>query len=145
MAWCTVEDILAALPEADVLGLVDDEGAGTLDAERLARVDTAIAEAGSLVDAHVAGKLVGVLAVPDILRLKCRDLAVYNLYRRRFPTAVPDSVTRDYREALRLLEAIRDGKLQLGAESAVAPGVYRTNKTRDDRLFSTELLGRFGA
>ena len=59
---------------------------------------------------------------------------------------MPDSMQMRYKNALKLLENIRDGKISLGidtAEAAAEPGEYKTNKTASDRVFSRGVLDKF--
>ncbi|KRC20168.1 DUF1320 domain-containing protein [Acidovorax sp. Root219] len=89
----------------------------------LARVQDAVAEAGALIDGHLAQ---GGYALPldlssgsagkTMLTAWARAISRYLLNRNRVSEESKDPVVRDYRDALRLLGQVAQGKLKLGAE-----------------------------
>ncbi len=111
MAYCTLEDILGAIDEADVIEYTDDDDAGVVDTDR---VDQAIEMAGVTIDAYIGGRYqVPVDPVPDLIKRLCVDLAVYEICSRR--SDPPENRETKRQQAIRLLEKI-------GAGAAVIPG-----------------------
>lgn len=93
----------------------------------LARIAQVIAETDRLMDAHLALRLsLPVAPVPLVLTRIARAVVRYDLHKDRITDAKTDPVARDYYDALRLLEAIRDGKVSVGPAdpaSADAPTI----------------------
>jgi phage gp36-like protein len=115
VAYCTLEDMEKALPSQAVTQLTDDEGDGTRVQER---VDEAIAKADGEIDTYLGGRYaVPLSSVPEIVRSCSVDISVYHLYKRKVEEVPP---TRDdaYRNALRVLREIRDGKMKLPVAEA---------------------------
>lgn len=92
--------------------------------EALARVNQAIEETDALVDAYIRKRVtaVPVLPVPSILTRIARAIVRYELHRHRISDANTDPIARDYRDAIKTLEAIRDGKVTLGGTDPAAAG-----------------------
>ena len=127
MAYCTQTDIeQTRIPTATLVDLTDDVGLGVVDT---GVVDAAIAEAGELIDAHLRPRYtLPLAAVPPVLRGIAADIAAYVLYGRRQDTLeTPERVAAAYRDAVRRLTDIRDGRLDIGleetAEAEAAPEI----------------------
>jgi phage gp36-like protein len=118
VAYCTIDDLKERLPEAKLVELVDDEGAGALTPKGQQRIDRAIADAGSEIDGYCMARYpVPFEPVPAIIRKLAVDIALYNLFSRRgFDEESPDRiiVTR-YRDAVRLLQNLAQGLVTIGA------------------------------
>lgn len=89
----------------------------------LVRIQDAVTDAGALIDAHLAqGGYALPLVLPPIsagrtmLTAWARAISRYVLNRNRVSEESKDPVVRDYRDALRLLGQVAQGKLKLGAE-----------------------------
>lgn len=116
-----------------------DEIAGADRAK--ARIQTAVDETNALIDAHLARRVkVPRDAVPVVLVQIARAIVRYELHKHLIAAEGTHPVVRDYKEKMRLLESIRDGKVTLGAEDP--EGANRTR--RDDiRIKSdTKVFGR---
>ena len=91
----------------------------------LARITQVIVETAELMDGYLAARLSLPLSpVPLTLTRVARAVVRYELHKDRVTDAKVDPIARDYYDALRLLEAIRDGKVTVGAgdpTSADAP------------------------
>jgi phage gp36-like protein len=112
VAYCTLDDIKKALPETTLRNLTDDERLGRINQGRL---DEAIARADGEIDTYLGGRYAVPLSpsdIPDIVRSCSVDISVYHLYKRKVEEVPP---TRDdaYRNALRVLREVRDGKMKL--------------------------------
>ena len=143
--YCALSDIIDQVPEQKVIELTDDENLGEVNQ---ARVDKAIATAGSIIDGYLRGRYTLPLAtVPELIETISVDISVFKLYERRREMDMPESLTNCYKNAVKLLEQIQKGLISLGIEAEAsasgAGGSYKTNKTADDREFSKEKLKTF--
>ena len=141
MAYCTKSDILNQVEEEILIGLTDDEDLGSVDDDVVTR---AIADADSTVDAYCQGfYTVPLSPVPDKIRQISVDIAIYNLFSRRDDTA-PEIRKDRHREALRFLEKVAGGKVELGSAT---PAPNTTGKTVEiessDRIFSRDKMSGF--
>jgi len=131
MAYCSLEDLKKALPEASLIQLTDDESLGAVNEER---VSEAISKADGEIDGYIGGRYsVPLSTVPDVIRRCSVSIAVYLLYTRTMED-VPDTRRGDYKDALRILERIQDGKmtLNLSDSSDFAFGVVISSHFEDD-------------
>lgn len=144
MPYCTIEDIKKLLPEADLVQLTDDEGAGTINPQRL---EEAIAQADAEIDAYLSGKYAVPLApVPALVKKLSADIAVYNLYSRRLEQ-IPETRAERHRNAVRMLEGIARGTISVGAATAPTPsagaGGPEATRTADERTFTKTTMEGF--
>lgn len=89
-----------------------------------ARIIQAIDEASSVVDGYLARRYTLPLATtPGILVTWARAIVRYKLHSDRITDDRTDPVARDYRDAIRFLELVANGKFSLGVEDPTAgPG-----------------------
>lgn len=145
MAYCTLTDLQAVIPQEDLIQLTDDLGAGVIDTTV---VDALAADAAELIDGYLRGRYALPLAlVPGIVRQVAVDLTTYRLYCRRMPT-VPEGIAARQANAQKLLDAIQKGVLTLGASAALSDqAVVATSGgavvSAPDRLFSRETLAGY--
>lgn len=144
MRYCALADLQLAIPAQTLVWLSDDSPEAT--EINLPVVEEAVRSAEELVDAHLRGRhLLPLDPVPTVVKDMTVNLARHWLYARRPEgSELPDAVTRTYKAALSMLEAIRDGKLTIGAPSGTAqaePGEVKVRTPR--RVFDSDLLGRF--
>lgn len=144
MAYLTPEDLVAQVPDHQLLELADDDGDGVPDAAVLA---AAIAAAEATVDGYLQARYRLPLApVPAVLVRLARDLAVWELWSRRdTPGVETRPVYLRWKEALRFLEKLATGEVLLGVEpqpeQAGAPA--RVERGAADRVFTRESLKGF--
>jgi len=141
LAYCTIEDLRADFPE-EWLAQTSDDDVGAYADETV--VGKAIAHADADIDMWLADVCtVPFAVVPDAVKYISAELAFYYLYRRRFNNQVPDWVREMRNEAENRLAKIKAGELSLGevAEQSTAAAV--TNKTADDRMFTSDVLDGF--
>lgn len=155
MSYCTLDDLKKAMSEASIIQCTDDEALGPTaldpdDPEQAAimdRINGAISDADELIDGYLRGRyILPLTSTPKLLTRCALDLVSFYLYGRRLDLEMPDSMQMRYKNALKLLESIRDGKISIGIEAAdgnVEPGEYKTNKTSSDKLFSKKVLDAF--
>jgi len=113
-----------------------------------------LAEARAYADAQVDARLrqrysLPLASVPREIKDWSLALARHWLYSRR-PEGqeLPPAVTQAAQEALKALDAVRDGKMSLAIASApggetLAPEEGRVRVVAPDRLFTADLLSRY--
>ena len=148
MRYCSLADLQLAIPAQTLIWLSDDDESAT--AMNQAVVEEAVRQAEELVDAHLRGRYILPLGgadapVPSVVKDMTVNLARHWLYARRPEgSELPDAVTRTYKSSLQMLEAIRDGKLTIGAptgEAAPEPGEMKVRAR--PRRFNSDLLDRY--
>ena len=137
MAYCDDHDIVLRQPEIDLVKLTDDRGLGEVNQEVLAGAKE---DADSIIDSHISGRLdVPLSPVPKLIRRLSVDLTLHFLHQRRGL----DTYKGRYDDARGILEEIRAGRLVIGVEDDDDESAFfYTNKTKEDREFNDEVLGR---
>ncbi|UDM18422.1 gp436 family protein [Vogesella sp. XCS3] len=149
MRYCSLADLQLAMPLATLIQLSNDTMVEYGQPEltlNLAVVEEAVHQGEELVDAHLRGRYnLPLDPVPSMVKNMTVNLARHWLYARRPEgSELPDAVTRTYKSALQMLEAIRDGKLTIGVptgEAAPEPGEMKVRAR--PRRFSSNLLDRY--
>jgi phage gp36-like protein len=145
--YCSLTDLQLALNPVTLLQLCDDAGAGSFVASPTPNgaynnLVAAINAADTLIDGYLSGRYtVPFTTVPSLVKQLSIDLTVCNLYGRHRESDPPDGISQKRKDAVKTLEAIKGETINLPGESIREPGVVKTNKTAEDRLFSDELLG----
>lgn len=138
------------LMEATLRG--DDRSAWTADQvseadDALRRIEDAVAQAESLIDGYLAKRGYGLPLnpVPHLVTGWARDIARYLLHKDRGGKEDSDPIVRTYRDALKFLQQIADGKFSLGANDPVAsdPSSIDVRFEADENVFSREQLRGF--
>lgn len=144
MAYCEMEDITLRIPASFVSSLANDAGGDEPD---MATVERAIADADSLINAHVRSRYqVPFTTVPELIKRLSVDLSVYYLYQRKYDNDMPEPVRFRYTDAIRLLTSIGNGAMHiedLPDGAAPVPIVAKTNKRAEDKLFGRSTLDRW--
>jgi phage gp36-like protein len=115
MAYCTLDDIQGVVSDAELIQLTDD----TIPPVAIiqANVDKAIARADELIDGYLRGRYTLPLSsVSGLLRDTAVDIAAYHLFKRKKKAKLPEAVSDDYKNALKILESIQSGKIALEAD-----------------------------
>lgn len=136
--YITRQDLSDAVSLYELAQLSNDDPMSAQTEPNWNIVDRAIAYACELTDGYLMGRYnLPLEDAPSILRALCTDIARHWLHRRRINTAdFPKSLEDAYKNALKLLEQIRDGKLQLGLRTqsesmgATGAGDSATTATR---------------
>lgn len=144
MPYCTLTDLKKLIPEVAIIQMTDDEGLGAIND---ARVTEAIASADAEIDAYCGTKYaMPFTAVPDIVKKMSADIAIYNLYARQ-TEAIPETRADRYKNAIRFLRGISDGRISIGEaitpETSAVADKAATNKTDVDRIFNKDNLSGF--
>ena len=142
--YCTIEDLKKALPEAVLIRLTDDTGAGVIDE---AKTSEAITSAAEEIDTYIGGRVKLPIAgtTPPIFGKINADIAIYNLYSR-VKEDIPQTRADRYKNAVRLLEKISKGEISIGLQPLPDPpehydGAGQVNtKTK---IFDNDTLGKY--
>ena len=108
-AYVTQDDL--DLPEQDLIGLTDDDRSGAIDTDNLSAALEAASNRISLALRSRGYDLPLLAPIDPVLTDIGRDLAQYNLYSRR--KQAPDLYKDRHRDALRLLEQIASGAMEI--------------------------------
>jgi phage gp36-like protein len=141
MAYCTQDDILNLLNETALIQLTDDDGAGEIDGDKVAR---AIADADATIDAYCQDRYAIPLSpVPSKVRQISVDIAAYNLYSRS-DLEMPEIRADRNKEAIRFLEKVAEGKIKLGSATPSPANTDNTvNMDSNDRNFTRDKMSGF--
>lgn len=119
MDYCSVEDLLGQVPREKLVDLSNDVEPVT-DANgdpvlNMLTIDLAIANAGSEIEGYISARYpVPLSSVPPIIRKLAVDIAVYNLFSRKWSVEEDNNLARRYKNAVALLQRIAEGKVLLG-------------------------------
>lgn len=145
MPYCTVADILAMMPENDLIQLTDDAAQPYMVNQ--ANVDRAISDAGELIDSSLRGRYTLPLSpVPGIINTLATDVAIYRLYARRVKLTPPPGVSERYTNAQKILDQIQSGKKSIGGENTggvVTPEIGGPQFTASERTFTKDSLADY--
>ncbi len=137
--YSSLEDLRKAAPERTLQQLTDDESGAEIQGEI---VDEAIAASDEVIDAYLRGRYeLPIPETPPMLKRLSVNITLFHLYARRPEGDIPDAVQMQYKEAVRMLEKIRDGKLTIGesqGEAAPEGSVYRANKKASEKVFGND-------
>lgn len=113
--YCILDDIKGVMADAELIQLTDDTIPPA--AINVANVDKAIARADELIDGYLRGRYTLPLSsVSGLIRDLAVDIVVYNLFKRRKKNKMPEAVSDDYKNALKILENIQKGTIAIGAD-----------------------------
>jgi phage gp36-like protein len=117
MAYASAQDMKDRYPEKD-LREITDEAAIVIDDSRL---DSALVDASSQMDGYLRGRYALPLAeVPLELVVVACDMAMYKLQGLRPINDIEDA-RRRYTDAIRYLEGVSAGRIQLGLSATAQP------------------------
>jgi len=141
MSYCTQDDLLQQITEAELIELTDDAEADAVDADVVTR---AIADADATIDTYCQGRYTVPLSpVPAMIRAVSVDMAIYNLLSRK-NEEVPKTRAERNHNALRFLERVADGKIQLGAASpAPANTEHAVDIDSGTRIFTRDKMSGY--
>lgn len=116
MSYATPADAVSQLGEREVIALTDRDNLGTLDSVELQK---ALDQASGEIDLYLVGRYaIPLTVVPPLIATYCVDIARYRLSGS--DVTETDPVRTRYKDALRFLEGIRDGKNKLPADVPAA-------------------------
>lgn len=118
MNYCTYEDIQWHIPEARLVEVTDDLAPNASGEVKVAIVEKAIKESSTLIDSYVRKRFPRPFqSVPEVLRMVCVDLSIYNLYERVTELNITDGMKLRYDNAIKLLIRIANGEQDIGVDS----------------------------
>lgn len=141
MPYALAQDMIDQFGDREVIALTDRDQVGVIDSAVLAR---ALADTDAEIDSYLAGRyslpLTG--SFPALKRHAC-NMARYHLSGAEVTEV--DTVRTRYKDAIRYLESIRDGKTRLAADAAGAPATEaaRIGIVGSDRTFTSDTLADF--
>lgn len=141
MSYCGQTDILNQIDATLLLQLTDDAGVGAIDADIVTR---AIEDADATIDSYCQDRYAIPLSpVPPKIRQISVDIAIYNLYSRR-EDVVPDIRKEKNQAAIKFLERVSDGKIQLGVATLTPVNTDNSvNISGNTRIFTRNKMEGF--
>lgn len=114
--YAVKQDIVDRYGEDMLYSMTDRDSDQIMDP---AAIDRALTDASAEIDSYVSRKYrVPLVPVPDVVKEKCVDIAVYRLADR--PGAYTEERRKRYEDAIAWLKDVSDGKAALGNELAEA-------------------------
>ena len=114
MIYAAFSDLNAQFGEQEVLAITDRDGDGVADTTV---VNMALQRASNTIDAYLSPRYpLPLTAVPDQLVELCCDIARYRLVGAE--ASETDAIRTRYKDSLKTLELIRDGKIDIGLSLA---------------------------
>jgi phage gp36-like protein len=138
MAYCSEDDLLKMLPQADLADLTAESG----EAPDSLIIAEAISKAGAEIDSYLGVRYVVPLAAPpDQVTALAVDLAIYHLYSRR--SLVPPVWQQRYEAAVAFLKQAAAGQIVIVGPQGELPTVAKevTDATGAVRAFTRDTLG----
>ena len=130
-----VNGTVAQAHEVKVEGDTVVDEVNTVNSEVIAQ---AIADADAEIDAYCASQFSGLpfSSVPDIIRAKAVDIAIYHLYSRR--QGAPEWRAKRYDDAVKFLAKVSEGKISFGGdqEAIADAGGPEASTDSDDAVFT---------
>ena len=111
----------------------------------LARIVDAVNQADGLIDGYLRQRryALPLFPVPRLVAEWSRAIARYYLHRNSITDERSDPIARDYRDALRQLQQVVDGKLSLGPEDPQAPKTEGVQISAAERVWDRNTLRDF--
>ena len=112
MPYCTQQDLIDRFGEAELIQLTDRNQLGLIDGQV---TDRAIGDASAEIDGYLAGRYdLPLMETPQTLvRMAC-DVARYYLFDDR----APEQIKTRYDNAIRYLNAVAKGDINIGVSAA---------------------------
>lgn len=148
MRYCSLADLQKAISAQTLIWLSNDDPEATAIEE--ITVEWAIGEAEQVIDGYIRERYpVPFEQTPTLVKSWAVAIARHNLYcRRPDGQELPEAVVRTYKDALKMLELVRDRKISLGIaegdqahESQPANGGLRVRAPK--KRFGDDMLGKF--
>lgn len=141
MPYTTTIEITKVIQTATLAQLTNDAGGSTVDQPN---IDKAIADADEVIDGYLRGRYsLPLSSVPTLIGKISTDISIYNIYSRRPERLdINEIVKARYKDAIDSLVKIQKGTITLGIAGTLTPepGVYKTNKSDEDKIFTDDLL-----
>ncbi len=142
MDYCTSDDIEIQIGKNSLVQLTNDDN--TQQTVDPVVVEEALIYSSTLIDGYLRGKYNLPLNTQfPLLRVIAIDICIYRLYSRRIYTDMPETISENYKNAIRTLEQLKKGVITLETSESTevkTSGEYRTNKTELDRIFNKKVI-----
>lgn len=141
MSYATLADLIAQFGDNEVIAITDRNRDGIPDQPL---VDSALQRAGDTMNSYLAARYVLPLAsVPRQLVDICCDITRYKLCGAEVTET--EAVRLRYKDALKTLELIRDGKIDIGLTDVGQPvgDIASVHVVGGGRLFDRNSLGDY--
>lgn len=116
MSYCSADDLLKMIPQADLADLTVESG----EVPDSLIIDEAISKSAAEIDAYLGVKYVVPLSSPpDQVKALAVDLAIYHLYSRR--SIVPPVWQQRYEAAITFLKQVVAGEVVIVGPGGEAP------------------------
>lgn len=141
-AYCTLADLEAAATRRRLSEATD--GDASTDEVVVAVVDPAIAAAGALIDGYLGKRYpLPLPMVPELIRRLAVDITLHGLFARVQDGEMSEGIRDRNKEALRVLDLIRQGEISLGLPANdPAPAPIGPVSNARPRLFGQGRLER---
>lgn len=117
-AYATPADMVAEFGERELIALTDLRDLGVVDT---AKAQKHLDDAAVLIDAHLLRRYPAPAArIHALTKTVCMDIARYRMSGAE--TLETNPVRARYKDAIKILESIRDGEIDLGAALASGDG-----------------------
>lgn len=139
MPYATLQDLVDRFADDELIRISDRDDTGAINADVVA---VKLADADAEIDGYLAGRYtLPLTTVPETLRRIACDVARYHLYDNR----VTDTVQKRYDAAIKFLEMVARGQVQLGVDTGgTAPTVSAGPQYyQADSVFSRDKLRDF--
>ncbi|MFC0956139.1 gp436 family protein [Pasteurella multocida] len=110
--------------------------------QAIARIDEVIVDSSALIDGYLRqrGYKLPFKQVPRILTTWARAIVRYSLHQHLPSEEKNSPIVRDYRDALKLLQLVAEGKFSLGLEDTLAESSGEPKFIKRERVFTAETL-----
>lgn len=146
--YCTLEDLINAIPEKFLIELSNDEAAPEeVDDEK---IEEAILKADGKIDGYLRGKyILPIEELPEDIKELSVDISIYNLFSRKPEIPMPEIYVKRYDDAIKQLKDIQKEVFildipQVSVDSEFeGSGSIRCNKSAEDRMFNETLWEKY--
>lgn len=140
MSYAQLSDMIKQFRESEMLMIADPTNMGVVDVDLVA---DALQRASTEIDSYLVRFSLPLTVVPDRLMELCCDMARYKLVGS--DVTETDIVRTRYKDAVKALEGIRDGKIDIGLSvGGVAPAVSASIQvSAPTRVFNATSLDGF--
>lgn len=141
MAYSTLQDLKAYIPKNIIIQATDDNGVGEIDTEI---VNEFIDRSDKKIDGFLRGRYPVPITdtVPEMIQDISTTLTGYALYRRKLQTTLPDAISKDYDNVMKMLFKIQEGKVS-PFEAVDEPTKIITNKTSSDKTYPSTVWSQY--
>ncbi|WP_206458913.1 gp436 family protein [Anaerovorax sp. IOR16] len=144
--YCTSQEVMEMIKPDAMSGLIDNEyieDENERETKLLPIIEAAIEDADGEIDGYLTKRYpVPLSSVPKVINKFSKDIALYNIFTRNgIDTGERESIylTR-YKAAVRFLENIAKGVIDIGAKKIEARANTGFNMNSSTRLFSRNSL-----